>query len=181
MARTHGYLNSMNPNGRPVGLGRVAPSVRLARLSEPRANGCVEYAGHVSRDGYGRFSMSLSLDRRARTMPAHRAAWILAHGPIVGRKCVCHACDNRRCINVEHLFLGTHQENVADMIAKGRARPAAGARLPQSKLTDALVLWMREQRRAGRSYCSMAKDVGLSREAVRLACTGRSWRHVQSE
>ena len=51
---------------------------------------------------------------------AHRAAWVDANGPISEGMCVLHRCDNPPCVNVDHLFLGTQADNIADMVAKGR-------------------------------------------------------------
>lgn len=75
---------------------------------------CHEWMGHRHRKGHGmRYH-----DGKMRY--AHRVAWELAHGPIPPGMCVCHRCDNPRCVRVEHLFLGTVADNNRDMFSKGR-------------------------------------------------------------
>lgn len=92
-------------------------SERLGRRSALNVmTGCVEWSGYTRGDGYG------SLRVNKKQVQAHRVAYELRHGPIASGLLVCHKCDNRRCINPEHLFLGTNQDNVNDMMAKGRHR-----------------------------------------------------------
>ena len=78
--------------------------------------GCWLWVGYVNNCGYGRL-------RPAHSQPkvgAHRLSWELTNGPIPDRMCVLHKCDNPACVNPEHLFLGTVQDNVNDMRQKGR-------------------------------------------------------------
>lgn len=77
--------------------------------------GCWEYTGSLMTVGYGAVPVS-----KGKTMGAHRAAWEVWRGPIPVRLCVCHTCDNRKCFNPDHLWLGTKKQNTADMVAKGR-------------------------------------------------------------
>lgn len=69
----------------------------------------------------------------------HRIVWELAHGPIPNDLRVLHRCDNPRCLRTSHLFLGTQQDNIRDMIQKGRKRCASGESHPSAKVTDAQV------------------------------------------
>jgi len=67
-------------------------------------------------------------------MLAHREAWIRQNGPIPSGLFVLHRCDNRICVNVDHLFLGTHTDNMRDMVAKGRRYDTHGERATRAKL-----------------------------------------------
>ena len=90
---------------------------RLAQYSKlDPLTGCINFIG--SRHRYG--TMWDPLYQKVRK--AHRIAWELVHGPVPEKFCVLHKCDNPPCINVDHLFLGTQQDNLADMNAKGRRR-----------------------------------------------------------
>src|SRR5262245_6642261 len=97
---------------------------RLERHIKVMPNGCWEWQGRRSRDGYGR--MTITESRRPHTRPAHRVAWEHFNGPIPENMLVCHKCDNPPCINPAHLFLGTHRDNFRDMREKGRS--ATGSR-----------------------------------------------------
>jgi hypothetical protein len=104
---------------------------------------------------------------------ASRVAWELAKGPIPSGMSVCHKCDAPACINVDHLFLGTHQENMADRDAKGRV--PNGERQCNAKLTDKQASEiLTDQRHAG----IVAAEYGVSRPTVLNIRAGRAWKHV---
>jgi len=91
---------------------------------------CVLTTWARDKDGYG--ARMTHRNGKNVSQRAHRVAWEEAYGPIPEGMCVLHRCDNPPCVNVDHLFLGTHQDNVRDMDAKGRrsrgARHAAATR-----------------------------------------------------
>lgn len=91
------------------------PKLRfLASISNITTSGCIEWSQAKMRGNYGRIYIN------EKVMSAHRASYILWIGPIPKNMFVCHACDNPRCVNPNHLFVGTCTDNLTDMVKKGR-------------------------------------------------------------
>lgn len=78
--------------------------------------GCWLWGGYVGPNGYGRFQ----LNNRSRS--ALRVSYIAHKGPVPDGMDVCHKCDERTCVNPDHLFVGTRRDNVLDCVRKGRHR-----------------------------------------------------------
>jgi hypothetical protein len=120
--------------------------------------------------GYGTFWMA------GRQFYAHRIAWELTYGPIPNGLWVLHNCpdgDNRRCCNPAHLFLGTHTDNMRDMVGKGRHR--AG----RAKVTPAQVREMRDRYAAGGVFLrELAAEYGISTSQVFTIVRRQEWRGV---
>jgi hypothetical protein len=147
---------------------------QLSRFAEKFAlsddpDGCWQWTAAKGGKGYGRFGK----------VYAHRFSYATFVGEIGPNLCVCHTCDNRACVNPNHMFLGTNADNLADMRAKGRdSKPPliAGEASPRAKLTEAIV---RDIRASNLSYAENARRYGVTTAAVRFACTGRTWKHVK--
>jgi hypothetical protein len=131
-------------------------------------SGCMEWTRGINkRHGYGYLSFKNKKQR------AHRVSYELSFGPIPEGMHVCHKCDNRRCINPDHLFLGTDLDNVRDCVSKGRH--ATGAGMGTSKLTDEQVLAIRGDTRIHRV---IAEEYGISRSLVGLIHNRKAWKHL---
>lgn len=120
----------------------------------------------LSRGGYG-------AAWAGKPISAHRLAWTLARGPIPAGMQVLHRCDVRRCVNPDHLFLGTHAENMADRNAKGRQACSSGERHPNAKLTSADVLAIRASSALQRV---LAAEYGVSISTISDIRRYRLWR-----
>jgi len=165
---------------------------------------CLEWTARKNNCGYGSF-------RRSNTMAlAHRVAWELANGCIPDGICVCHVCDNPSCVLVEHLFLGTNAQNIADRDSKGRqasgdrsgarTKPermfrvwdlknsvthpetlARGERHGRAKLTEDDVRSIFYLRSQGWLQQRLATRFGVSRTVVGHILHKKLWAHVQCQ
>ena len=137
---------------------------------------CWECQGVAGKDGY------VSIWVGNNQVRAHRVAYSLFCGKIHHTKSVLHACDNKRCINPSHLFLGTQRDNVHDCMKKGRF--TIGSRNGVSKLTEAQVSEMRslygKYGHGGMIQRELAKKYGVSRVLVSDITRGKTWKHVTS-
>lgn len=137
-----------------------------------QSDGCWEWTGALNGErGYGVGCFD------GKTKGAHRYSYELHNGPIPDGLFVCHRCDNRKCVNPDHLFLGTHQDNMDDMVAKGRdvGMFKSGERNPGAKLTADDVQRLRELAATGVSRIELAADFGISLTQVGKILRGEKW------
>lgn len=143
----------------------------LAKISVDPGTGCWLWKGQIDSDGYA----LMHVGRKSRR--AHRLAWTLFRGEISEGLLACHNCDIRFCVNPDHLFLGTHAENSADMMRKGRQR--AGEKNPTARLKREQVTMIRGLIASGETLTAIAKRVGLTVAAIRHIKVGRTWARVR--
>ena len=108
---------------------------------------------------------------------AHRVAWELYRGPIPAGLRVLHHCDNPRCVNPDHLYLGTQRDNMRDCQQRGREPDRKGVQNGHSKLTEDQVRFIR---RSALPAAKMAALLGVCRTAVGEVRRGRNWKHVDA-
>ena len=146
------------------------------KVCKGQADDCWEWTGCLNRNGYGH------MRGHGNPLLAHRASWLIARGPIPGGADVLHSCDNRRCVNPAHLWLGTHQDNMADMVAKGRqAKGEACSRKGEAhhaaKLTNAIVTQIRARYAAGGvSQRALGAEYGVSQRSIHAVIKGECWK-----
>jgi len=133
-----------------------------------KTEGCWEWAAAKDSSGYGRFHV-----RVGKLEGAHRFSWELTHGPIPSGLSVLHRCDNRRCVNPGHLFLGTHAENMQDMKAKGRAAVETAHR---TKLSRQEVDQVRQLAAQGYLQRHIGDQFGISQKQVSRIVSGENWK-----
>lgn len=153
---------------------------------------CWLWMAYCDDDGYG-VTSDTSGEGKGRTIQAHRRAYELFVGEIPSGMCVCHRCDTPACVNPDHLFLGTQQDNQKDKTAKGRQAKGGnvGVRLhPESysllgednnaaKLTDAQVREIRARHQAGEAgYKRLADEYGVSKSVIRDVIKRITWSHI---
>lgn len=145
---------------------------RALSRTERSSSGCLEFTGAVGNHGYPSFMVDKGPGKR-RSYLGHRVVFEAAVRPLVAGEHVCHRCDNRRCLETAHMFVGSNADNTADKVKKGRQ--TKGADVPQAKLTDEVVVRVL---RDARSHRAIARDLGVSPSTVSLVKSRRSWRHV---
>ena len=110
---------------------------------------------------------------------AHRVSWELRHKkPIPDDLCVLHKCDNRKCVNPKHLFLGTNADNSADMVRKGRSPVQIGERNSNCKLKEADVVLIRQLANGQKTQRAIAKQFSVSEMTISEIVTRKRWTHV---
>ncbi len=137
-----------------------------------KSEGCWLWGG-AKRLGYGRIRVN------GKKVTASRLAYEIHFGPIPAGMLVCHRCDNPSCVRPDHLFLGTHAENVRDMVSKRRHIDGKrrGQENGNAKLTEAQVLSIRSDLR---TQSAIAREYGVGQALVSKIKLGKLWRSLNA-
>lgn len=122
--------------------------------------------------GYGQISWNSDGDM----IKAHRASYILHFGSFPEKLLVCHKCDNQRCVNPQHLFLGTSKDNHRDRNSKNRQ--AKGSQVGTSKLQEDEVRAIKNLRNLGVSVYSLSAFYKVSRNCIYSIINKKQWKHI---
>lgn len=133
-------------------------------------SGCVIWDSHKINSGYGIISI------QGKVWLIHRYVWFLSNGPILDGIHICHKCDHKLCINIDHLFPGTRQDNMDDMVRKNRQ--AKGSKNGRSKFTEGDIRQFRRFFALGISMGTMADTFGIPYKYLHKVVKSNSWNHV---
>lgn len=151
----------------------------FAKITVNPVTQCWEWQGTIAATGYGQLTLATGKSG-GKAASTHRLSWQEFRGPIPDGLWVLHKCDVKRCINPDHLFLGTHTDNVRDCIAKGGWPSRQGENGAMAKLTNAKVRLIRKLCAIGRTQASFARRFKVNPSAVSRAVRGETWRNVLS-
>lgn len=152
---------------RSCGCSRKDRSINIFESNIDKTLSCWIWKGSINKGGYGKFGQNGL---------AHRFSYKIYVGKIGKGKQVCHTCDNRKCVNPLHLFLGSISANMRDRDKKNRQ--AKGSKIANSILTEDKVLSIRKMRLSGEEYQQISKKFKIDWYLVRAICKNRAWKHV---
>jgi len=140
------------------------------KIGVHKSTECWEWMG-AKRGGYGLLWVNGVNEE------AHRVSYSLFKEVPSNKFMVLHSCDNRKCVNPNHLFLGTHQDNMDDMSKKGRAKRGSGNN--KAKLNEDAVKQIRIDLDGGTSGISLSRKYKVSTSVISCIKIRKTWKHVQ--
>lgn len=141
----------------------------LDRTELNPVNGCWEWTRRLDHKGYAHAKVW------GKPVGAHRVSYAFFVEPIPAGMNICHKCDNPKCVNPHHLFMGTTQDNVTDKMRKGRFVTTPGEKNGYAKLTEDQVLAILADKRPQHV---IGKDYGISQSNVSIIKRGKTWAHL---
>lgn len=150
---------------------RVDIKTRIHNLTFYSPDGCWIWLGYLNTRGYGlvKFNGLACL--------AHRVNYELFKGNIPDGMQACHHCDNRACINPDHIFIGTALDNAKDMVRKGRSPNNLGEKNPNAIVTGDQVIEIRALK-GKKTYKEIGNMYGISRHYAWNLANRKSWKHI---
>lgn len=158
-----------------MGMIKKSPKERFWKKVE-KTSSCWLWLGGLYYNGYGQFF------KNPNKITAHRFAYEDIFGNIDKNLVVCHKCDNRKCVNPKHLFLGTQKDNIQDMIQKGRKVNAnkKGINNGRALIDDDIVRQIRSIYKTKKiSQLKLAKLFNISETQIKRIIDKQSWKHVE--
>jgi hypothetical protein len=155
--------------------GMITLDEIMARTTEGK-DGCIEWTWALNTYGYG------TVRRNKRDFVVHRLVWEKIKGSIPEGMFICHTCDNPKCVNIDHLFMGTPGDNIRDCVKKGRHKSNfphhKGEKHPSAKITSEQVLAIRCDTDSQRN---IAKKHGISQGLVSHVRLNKAWQHINQK
>lgn len=139
---------------------------RFRKHVQIMSNGCHEWQSTIKKDGYGQFWY------KGKPCKAHKVAYELCKGEVPKGLLVLHKCDNRKCVNPDHLYVGTQKDNVRDMFERGRW--VGNSKLNAEKVREIRLLWSQKNF----SQTELAQKFGVKQPAIWKIISYRTWKHV---
>lgn len=150
---------------------------RLLKKYEVNESGCWDWQGAIKPSGYGQITVGSRTDGSRKNVTAHRAAYEAFNGRI-GSAWVLHRCDNPRCINPRHLYLGDRRQNTKDAIDRDRYPSTVGERNGNAKIKEHMARNIKFLRSRNCSCGDIADGFGISINIVKEISSGRTWSHI---
>ena len=136
-----------------------------------KSGDCWMWTGKTTVDDYGCFHATINGQRAYK---AHRASWMLRIGKVPRGRLVCHSCDEPLCVNPDHLWLGTHEQNQLDMQRKGRQ--VRGEQHGCAKLTEQQVI---DIKTSDLTIKELSEQYGMHNSHIGRILNGEKWAHVK--